>query len=321
MSNQEALEELSKMSGQEGSRRSGNKPRSIHNCNFRSAGRLSNENARSLTAIYETFARQLASVLDAYLGIGLEVKLQTLDQLPLKDHIANIQPLSYIVPFSLSTISGTMIVECDINLVFPIVELLLGGTGTSVNGPREPSEIEEEIMQEVMSLIARQTEQSWHMPSLSLVASRRIKSSLLHQYCPPNEKVTLVKFQLEVAGTVGSFQLIFPSSFLNILLKQIKLEQPQKTGGLRYFPTPSLRERILDCNMTLTAGFPHMKVAVRDLIALEPGGILKLRTLVRTPALVTVGHQDIFEAVPVRNGLQKAAQLGRRMHTTSWRTE
>jgi flagellar motor switch protein FliM len=321
MLNQDALEELSKMSGQESSRRSGNKPRSIHNCNFRSAGRLSNENARSLTAIYETFARQLASVLDAYLGIGIEVKLQTLDQLPLKDHIANIPPLSYIVPYSLSTISGTMIVECDINLVFPIVELLLGGTGTSVNGPREPSEIEEEIMQEVMSLIARQTEQAWHMPSLSLVANRRIKSSLLHQYCPPNEKVTLVKFQLEVAGTSGSFQLIFPSSFLNILIKQIKLEQPQRKGGLRYFPTPSLRERILDCDMTLTAGFPHMRVAVRDLIALEPGGVLKLRTLVRTPAMVTVGDQGIFEAVPVRNGLQKAAQLGRRMQSTSWRTE
>jgi flagellar motor switch protein FliM len=321
MFSQEALEELSKMASLAGSRPSSNKPRSIHNCNFRSAGRLSNENARSLTAIYETFARQLASVLDAYLGIGLEVKLQTLDQVPLKDHVANIPPLSYIVPFSHSTISGTMIVECDINLVFPIVELLLGGTGTSISGPREPSEIEEEIMQDVMSLIARQTEQAWHMPSLSLVANRRIKSSLLHQYCPPNEKVTIVKFELGVADTSGSFQLVFPSSFLNILIKQIKLEQPQRKGGLRYFPTPSLRERILECDMTVTAGFPHMKVAVRDLIALEPGGILKLRTLVRTPAMLSVEDQDIFEAVPVRNGLQKAAQLGRRIQTTSWRTE
>src|ERR1700728_4306421 len=98
------------------------KVRSIHACNLRSAGRLSNENARSLTAVHETFARQLASALDVYLGTGLEVKLQTLDQLSLKDHIASIPPLSYIVPFSLSTLPGTMIVECDINLVFPIIE-------------------------------------------------------------------------------------------------------------------------------------------------------------------------------------------------------
>src|SRR5665213_1577212 len=93
------------------------KPRSIHACNFRSAGRLSNENARSLTAIHETFARQLASALDVYLGTGLEVKLQTLDQLPLADHIASIPSLSYVVPFSLSTMPGAVIVECDLDLV------------------------------------------------------------------------------------------------------------------------------------------------------------------------------------------------------------
>jgi flagellar motor switch protein FliM len=297
------------------------KVRSIHACNFRSAGRLSNENARSLTAIHETFARQLASALDVYLGASLEVKLQTLDQLPLKDHIAGIPPLSYIVPFSLSTMPGAIIVECDLDLVFPVVELLLGGPGTSTNIPRELSEIEEEIMQDVTSLIARQAEQAWHIPSMALVTNRRIKSSLLHQYCPPNEKVTLVKFQVEIAGTKGSFQLVFPTSFLSILIKQIKLEQPQRKGGVRYFPMPSIRERVLDCDVLLAAGLPRMKVAVRDLIDLQPGGLLKLRAPVRAPGMLTVGGLEVFEAVPVRNGSKKAAQLGRRTRLTNWGME
>lgn len=297
------------------------KVRSIHACNFRSAGRLSNENARSLTAIHETFARQLASALDVYLGASLEVKLQTLDQLPLKDHIAGIPPLSYIVPFSLSTMPGAIIVECDLDLVFPVVELLLGGPGTSTNIPRELSEIEEEIMQDVTSLIARQAEQAWHIPNMALVTNRRIKSSLLHQYCPPNEKVTLVKFQVEIAGTKGSFQLVFPTSFLSILIKQIKLEQPQRKGGVRYFPMPSIRERVLDCDVLLAAGLPRMKVAVRDLIDLQPGGLLKLRAPVRAPGMLTAGGLEVFEAVPVRNGSKKAAQLGRRTRLTNWGME
>src|SRR5579863_9378779 len=135
---------------------SSNRQRTVYSCNFRSAGRLSNENARSLTSIHETFARHLATALDAYLGTGLEVKLSTLDQLPIKDHIAAIPSLTYIIPFSLSTIPSTMIVECDIDLVFPIVDLLLGGSGgPGGTGPglRELSEIEEEIMHDVVSLI------------------------------------------------------------------------------------------------------------------------------------------------------------------------
>src|ERR1700728_852690 len=109
------------------------KVRSIHACNLRSAGRLSNENGRSLTAIHETFARQLASALDVYLGSTVEVKLETLDQLPLKEHIAAIPQWSYIVPFSFSTTPGSVIVECDVDLVLPMIEVLLGGPGTSEN--------------------------------------------------------------------------------------------------------------------------------------------------------------------------------------------
>jgi flagellar motor switch protein FliM len=292
--------------------------KTVHNCNFRSAGRLSNENARSLTSIHETFARLLASSLDAYLGTGLEVKLSALDQLPIKDHISGIPPLTYIIPFSLSTMSSTMIVECDLNLVFPIVDLLLGGTGGPGNTTRELSEIEEEIMHDVISLIVRQAESAWRLPSMSLTGNRRIKSSVLHQYCPQNEKVTCVKFEIDLSGTVGTFQLVFPTSFLNVLIQQIKQDQPPKKGSVRFFPRPSIRERILDCDMEVTAELTSLKVAVKDLVALQPGSVLKLRAPVRTPSMLTAGGQGIFEALMVRNGAQKAAQLGRRISSTNW---
>lgn len=316
--NPEELKEAAAPSEQPAPQATGEKQRMIYSCNFRSAGRLSNENARSLTAIHDTFARHLASALDAYLGTGLEVKLKGLDQLPIKDHIAGIPPLSYIVPFSLNAMPSTMIVECDMDLVFPMIELLLGGKGTVASNTRDLSEIEEEIMHDVTSLIVRQAENAWHMASLSLIANRRIKSSVLHQYCAANEKVTIVKFEVELAGTTGSFQLVFPTAFLNVLIQQIKLDQPQKRGSVRYFPRPSIRERILDCDVEVAAELLSLKVVVRDLIALQPGSVLKLRAPVRTPGMLTVGGQGIFEAVPVRNGLQKAAQLGRRTTSMSW---
>lgn len=292
--------------------------RTVVNCNFRSAGRLSNENVRALTAIHETFVRHLATALDSYLGTGLEVKMVGMEQLPIKEHISAIPPLTYIVPFSLSTVPGTMIVECDIDLVFSMIELLLGGTSAQNRPTRDLSEIEEEIMHDVASLIVTQAESAWHLSSMSLIAGRRIKSSVLHQYCPPNEKVTLVRFEVDINGVVGSFQLIFPTAFLNILIQQIKLDQPQRRGAVRYFPRPSIRERILDCDFEVAAELPGLKVAVRDLVALQPGSVLKLRAPVRTPGMLVAGGHEIFEAVPVRNGSQKAAQLGRRVAVNNW---
>jgi flagellar motor switch protein FliM len=292
--------------------------RSIQTCNFRSAGRLSNENARALTAIHETFARHLATQLDAYLGIGVEVKFKSLDQLPIKEHIAGIPTLSYIVPCSLRAAPGTMIVECDLDLVFPMIEVLMGGMGGSTNELRELSEIEEEIMLDVTALIARQAEQAWRFEAKALEPSRRVKPSVLPQYCAPNEKVTLAKFELEIAGTIGMLQLVFPAAFLTVLLSHIKADRPQSKSGVRYFPSRGIRERVLDCDFTVDAGLPNLKVAVKDLIALQPGSVLKLRAPVRFPGMLTVAGQELFEAAPVRNGVQKAAQLGRRTQRNDW---
>jgi flagellar motor switch protein FliM len=52
-----------------------------------------------------------------------------------------------------------------------------------------------------------------------------------------------------------------------------------------------------------------MRVVVKDLIDLKPGTILKMNAPVRTPGRLTVEDVEIFEALPVRNGARKAAQI------------
>ncbi len=292
--------------------------RSVHNCNFRSAGRLSNEDARSLSAIHDVFARQLAIALDAQLATNLEVKLKTLDQLSLKDHLEGIP--SYIVPLSLGTLAGFVVVECDRRLVLLMLELLMGGSGEVREEECDLSEIDEEVMHDVIQLIADHAEQAWRIPGLSLTVNRPVKPDAFHRFCPANEKVAVLKFGVHLAGASGSFNLVFPAGVLNLVIKQIKLDQPQKKR-LWTFPTPPIRERILDCDIDVSAELPGLKVAVRDLIALQPGSVLKLRAPIQTPAVLTAGARAIFEAVPVRNGAQRAAQLGRRTTQADWKSE
>jgi flagellar motor switch protein FliM len=63
-----------------------------------------------------------------------------------------------------------------------------------------------------------------------------------------------------------------------------------------------------------------MRVLVKDLIDLKPGTILKMKAPVKNPGRLTVEGVDIFEALPVRNGTLKAAQLlGRSQESTATR--
>ena len=288
------------------------KPRNVYSCNFRSAGRLSNEDARALTAIHEVFAQNVSSALDAYLGTSFEVKLDSLDQLSIKDHIDGLPNHCYVVPFS----SNSMFVEFDNDLVFPIIELLLGGAGDTGDPGRELSEIEDEIMQDIVLLIWRQAAIAWRMPDLSHDAGPRIKAAEMHQAFSMNEKATVFSFGVHLGSATGTFRLVLSTEFVNTLLKQIRLDQPQKKSRVWSFPMPPLRERILDCDVEVTAELPGLKVPVRDLIALQPGSVLKLHAPIRNPGMLTAGGHGLFEAAPVRIGSQRAAQLGQWVRST-----
>ena len=282
------------------------KPRNVYSCNFRSAGRLSNEDARALTMIHEGFAQHVSSALDAYLGTSIEVKLDTLDQLSITDHIDSISTYCYVVPFSLNS----MFVECDSEFVFPIIEMLLGGTGGAGDPGRELSEIEDEIMLDVALLIWRQALIAWRMPDLSNAAGPRIKAGEMHQAFSTNEKATVLSFGVQLGSATGTFRLVLSTESVNTLLKQLRLDQPQRKSRVWSFPMPPLRERILDCDVEVIAELPGLRVAVRDLISLQPGSVLKLHAPIRNPGMLTAGGHGLLEAAPVRIGSQRAAQLG-----------
>jgi flagellar motor switch protein FliM len=286
------------------------KMRTIHSCNFRYAGRLSNDNARALTTLHEKFAANVTNSLEVYLGTSIRLKLMSLEQLALKDYSAALDFNAYLLPCALNVMESSFLIEMDVRLIFPIIDLLLGGSGTtSSDEARELTEIDEEIMESITALIIKEVDRSWRTLNLSLTPSHCIKPTMLSQIYPANEKLVLLMFEMTVGVTTASFKIVLPTSFVGYLLRHLKAAQSKKISSLRHLPNPSLRERILDCDFTVAVDITHMRVMVKDLIDLKPGTILKMKAPVKNPGRLTVEGVDIFEALPVRNGNLKAAQL------------
>jgi flagellar motor switch protein FliM len=284
--------------------------RTIHSCNFRYAGRLSNENARALTALHEKFALNVTNSLEVYLGTSVRLKMLSLEQLALQAYMGSITPNTYLLPCALNVMESNFLMEMDIRLIFPIIDLLLGGAGTTASDePRDLTEIDEEIMEIVTTLIVKEVDRSWRALNLSLTPGHCIKPAQITQIYPANEKLVLLMFEMTVGATIGSFKIVLPTSFVGFLLRHMKAAQSKKTSILRHLPNPSLRERILDCEFTVAVDITQMRVLVKDLVDLKPGMILKMKAPVKNPGRLTVEGVDIFEALPVRNGTLKAAQL------------
>ena len=288
----------------------GAKARSIHQCNFRAAGRLCNEDARALIALHETVANHIAAAFDALFGTSHDVKFAELNQTSVHEHVAGIPPLCFVMQCS----SGMVTVEIGLDLAFPIIELLMGGAGNARNADRDLSEIEEEVMHDIATLIVHAAEAVWAIPGLSIVPGPRIKPSAMLQTFRPTEKLTVLRFESSLANAGGTFNLTLSNSLLDLLTKQIDTDRSQRKSRMFSFPAPPLRERLLDCEMEVLTELPDLRVSVKDLVTLAPGSVLKLRSSVRTPAALTCGGRSLFQAVPVRSGQLRAAQL---IHRTS----
>lgn len=286
------------------------KQRHIVACNFRSAGRLSNDSTRHLRSVHESFARNLAHSLDLYLGSTLEIKLLGVDQASSREFTANLVSSSYLVPFVAAPMQERVLVRFDSTLSFPLLDLLLGGTGEPEDHARELTDLDEELLRSVTELIATQLERAWKSCQVSVTVAPSVKPAMVGQIVATEERVAIVHFEMTVASTTGAFDLVMPMAFANALIRGSQTEATrrvarQATPGLR------LRDRVLHCTMQTSTELHGLRLSVGDLVGLREGDVLNLRAPVTTPVQLRVDGHALFEVTPVRHGRRKAAQLGR----------
>ena len=290
-------------------------------CNFRSAGRLSNESARTLTTLHEVLARNLTNSLDVYLGTGLEVRLVHLEQLSMEEFRTRCLSAGYMLPCAARPSVSTVLLEMDNSLMFTVIDLLLGGSGANPEGARELTEIDEEIMEGVGLLISQQIERVWQPMGFILTPGKCVKPNLAHRVFPPTEKVLRIHFDVSVAGMTGALYIAFQASLASHLVRNIRADSSSGKSGAPYSPTPSLRKRILACKFGLSGELPELRVSVRDLAKIEVGTILTLSAPVASPGHLTLEGKTFYEASPVRQGNNKAMQLLQVAHSHQVETE
>jgi flagellar motor switch protein FliM len=284
-------------------------------CNFRSAGRLSNESARTLTSLHELVARYLSNSLDVYLGTGLEVRFSSVEQLTMDEFKFACTSGGYMLPCTTRMSASTVLLEVDSPLMFTVIDLLLGGTGEMVEVIREVTEIDEDIMEGVGTLIAAEVERVWQAANFTLTPGKCIKPNYAHRIFPQTEKVLRIKFDVNVAGMTGLLALSFPASLGGSLVRSTRADYAGGNRGAQFEPLPDLRKRILDCKFSVSGELTGLKVPVRNVASIEVGSVLLLSAAVSDPAKVTLEGKNYFEALPVRQGNNKAMQLGRRIQS------
>jgi len=117
------------------------------------------------------------------------------------------------------------------------------------------------------------------------------------------------KFRVQLGSATGTFRLVLSTESVNTLLKQLRLDQPQRKfayGAFQCHPSRA-NSRLRRGGYRRTAWFESCGTRPDSL---QPGSVLKLHAPIRNPGMLTAGGHGLLEAAPVRIGSQRAAQLG-----------
>jgi flagellar motor switch protein FliM len=113
--------------------------------NFASAGQISTDQLRAISMLNDLFARNLTHNLGAWLRTRFQVNLVSAEQIQFNEFLLRIPEISYVASVRLEPLGALSVLQLDLGLAPPIIDLLLGGDGK--DGPlRELTDIEESIL-------------------------------------------------------------------------------------------------------------------------------------------------------------------------------
>ncbi len=110
---------------------------------------------RMLQSIHEAFARSLSNVLSTFLQSEIQAKLAGIRLTTAGDFRKAVPNPSCLIVLRLHPGSETMMLYLESATVLTLLDLLLGGTGTPASAPRELTEIEWSLLEEISRVILR----------------------------------------------------------------------------------------------------------------------------------------------------------------------
>ena len=279
---------------------------------FKRPDKFSKDQLRAIQMIHESFARQLTTVMSTLIRSMVSAEVASVDQLAYEEFVNSLVQPTVIGTVEMHPFDGNILLEVNPNLVFSIIDRMLGGKGEFSGKVRELTDIEKTVTERVLMRMLELLEDSW-----STVVDIRFRFESMEsnpffvQICPPRDMVLLVIMKLKVGDIEGMLSLCFPYFVMEPIVD--KLSSQQWFASTSRKRDEDERERIVgslrNVKIPLSLELGHTVLSLSDVYALEPGDVIKLDETRESDISVRVGNYVRFRARPGTRDGRLAAEL------------
>jgi flagellar motor switch protein FliM len=269
--------------------------RNIAKYDFCRSDRISKDQIRFIQQIHTNFARHYSASLSAYLRALVEVALVSVNQVSYMEFLKIVADPTLFCSLSMPPLHGNLAMELSPPLVFPVIDMLLGGPGKPPPENRTLTEIEMQIVEGVVQLILRDLKDAWRSvievnPQLETTETR----PQMLQIVAPGEAVVTVNFEIKVGETSGTLNLCIPSMMLKMnraLFDQQRRRRHPESGNSEI---EKISEILRGARVTLTSEIRDAALAVEDLLNMGVGDVIQLNHALGDPIRLDAGGVPKF---------------------------
>jgi flagellar motor switch protein FliM len=240
--------------------------------------RIPKSQLRALHMVHETFVRNLAGTLSAYLRSYVALNLVSLEQISYGEFLEGLSFPTGIAYLGLSPYEGTAVLELSLSLMFTFMGVLMGSKGrTGAPLQRKITDIEKSIMQTLLRVVLLDLREAWRsVADIDFTVQSLASEPQLMHVLSPAEAVIVIAVDVRVGEVTGLMNLAIPSIFIKRLRN--KFEQLQKVRKAHASEADHLivAELLQDVGLEFKAYIDGGKIPTRTLVDLEPGDILML---------------------------------------------
>ena len=275
----------------------------------RRAGQIGREQLQAITQLHENFARSLTQSLGSYLRVVFAATLVSAEHLTYGEFLERLPETTYLAACKMEPMGVNGALQLDLKVLFPIIDLLLGGEGKGIAATREITEIEEQIVESVARIVCRDLGTAWQAVNLEVEFEKRMEAAEARKMLLRSDKTLSLSFEISVMEVRGGLNLAVPVAVSHALLRKISAEQSSRRPRGRSDWRERLKRLLLDCPFAVELGVSGLSAAFGDISALAPGQLLPRSRSVGLPAALLVAGVEMFRASPARSAETRAAQV------------
>jgi flagellar motor switch protein FliM len=274
---------------------------------------VSYERLPMLEIVFDRLVRLMTTSLRNFTSDNVEVSLDQITSIRFGDYLNSIPLPAIIAVFRAEQLDNFGLCTVDSNLIYSIVDVLLGGRRGGISSRvegRPYTTIERTLVTRMIEVVLADARQAFApLTDVSFTLDRIETNPRFAAIARPPNAAIIVKLRIDMEDRGGKLELLIPYATLEPIRKMLLQQFMGEKFGRDNIWEGHLASELWATKLEVRAVLDEMSRPLRDVLNLKVGDTLLLDAIPESPVLLKCGDVDLSRGAVGRMGHSIAVRV------------